>query len=150
MRLSRKASALAVAALAPLGVAVSAGPANAVGPTQDFFVCKDMTGSCHPTDYTYGTITWNTLGQPTVAGSVFKPANTSYIVQAVFDAFTAGSTTRVESQGRTVSGTATKRGFSFPSGLTYRIDRIRVTVCIYATSTSTPVCGPYVSYYRPS
>lgn len=143
-------SALAVAALAPLGVAILAGPASAAGPTQDFFVCKNMTGSCHPTDYTYGTITWNTLGQPTISGSVFKPANTSYIVQAVFDAFIADDPTRVESQGRTVSGTATKRGFSFPSGLTYRIARIRVTVCIYATSTSTPTCGPYVSYYRPS
>jgi hypothetical protein len=151
LKLSRKISALAVALLAPAGLAISAGPASASGPANDFDVCifNDASG-CNHSEYAAGTIIWNIVGLPTVTGAVFKPANAPDVVKVTFDAFTPGVSTRVDSVNRAVTASKGSRGFTFDIGQTYRIDRIKVTVCRHATTQSPPlVCSHPTSFNRP-
>lgn len=155
MKLSTKVSAVAIAALTPAGLVLSAGPANASGPTHDFRACSNGSASeCIYRAYSAGTIVWNTVGLPTVGGSVYMPKGESYTVKVTFDAFLdreGGS--RVDSANRAVtpSDPDGARPFGFDIGKTYRINRIKVTVCVHETPQSpADYCGYPRNYYRPA
>jgi hypothetical protein len=143
-------SAAAIAALAPVGLALSAGPASAV-PSTAFLACSNASIDCETIEYSLGSFYWNP-GDPTVNGSVFEPSDASYTVKVTFDAFTATSSTRVDSVNRAVtpSDPDAQRPFGFPIGKGNPVNRIKVTVCVHNTPTSPPsFCGRVRNYYRP-
>jgi hypothetical protein len=154
LKLSQKMSVLAIAALTPAGLALSAGTASA-SPTDDFYACA-TTGTpieCLKQGYSAGTIDWNGVFPPSVSGSVVKPVGATYTVKVTFDAFIdrVGGT-RVDSDNRAVtpSDADGKRPFGFAIGQGYVINRIKVTVCVHQTPQSPPdVCGHPEQYYRP-
>ncbi|MDX6284131.1 MAG: hypothetical protein QOH03_5202, partial [Kribbellaceae bacterium] len=125
MKLSRKMSAAAIAALAPLGLALSAGPASAL-PSSDFIACSDSSIECRAIAYSYGTIIWSP-GDPTVSGSVLMPLDAGYTVKVTFDAFTATSSTRADSVNRAVTPSYPdgRRPFSFTIGKGQPIKRVK-------------------------
>lgn len=151
MKHFQKTSAVAIVALAPAGLALNAAPASASGPTNDFYACIESSNGCPYDDYTSGTIIWNTVGLPTVTGSVNKPALSAYVVKVTFDAFTPGVSTRIDSVNRAVTASATTRGFTFDIGKTYYVNRIKVTVCLHNDPSSVALfCSTPKNYYRPA
>ena len=140
--MSNRVRALIVAPLLAAGVAGGVGEAAAADPP--FKACYDLP--CFGNDKTEFGIVWynRTAG---LSGSVFN-SGAPDVTQAVFQAFAGG--TLVDSEPRTdTNADSAPRGFGFTIGdpnLVGGIDRIRVTVCVYAP---TKTCGPQFNFLRP-
>jgi hypothetical protein len=135
---TKKISALAIAPLALAAFAASAAPAHAADPVNDYMVCVDgHQAGCRPVAYANGTLTWKAVGLPVVGGAVHKAAST-YAVTVTFRAYYGN--TVVDTQPRSVVGSATSRSYGFSIGQTYRVSKINVEVCYFASRTAAPEC----------
>ncbi|MEU5727423.1 hypothetical protein ABZ783_37250 [Micromonospora sp. NPDC047738] len=123
-----------------------ASPAAAAYPQTGF----DVYGCC--VDYitagnTDGVITWYNR-TAYISGDVYTGDSTT--ATAVFEAFASDATSsKIESQTRTVSGTWNSKHFGFTIGdsnLVGGIHRIKITLCDYSVDS----CGRSINYYNPS